>query len=491
MKLFLVDDDKAICRSLSKILIKQGHQVSVFNNGFDAFEAIKKEPVHLVISDIQMDRMTGFELLKKIKQHPDYRDIVVILFTGFGNIIGAVDAMKIGAYNYLLKPVNIDELILNLEKAGEYLSLKKENTDLTENFEQKLNESTIEIKNELNSLKNAFSREVGTANIGIFSEKLKNVFKTAEKLHNDPVIPVLLEGETGTGKEIVARYIHYGNSNVTTPFVDMNCAAISPGLFESELFGYEAGAFTGGNPKGAKGKIELADGGSIFLDEITEMPIEYQAKLLRLLQERTYYRVGGLKKLTANVRFICATNQYIEKKVEKGSFRKDLFFRLNVGQIRIPPLRERKEAILPLAEMFLEDISKKKMSRFRKISGDASAILKDYNWPGNVRELQNCIEKAVLLYDDTEIKPEHIRFLSGESKRPENNGINLPEFSEENFPLPERGLDLNRLNLKIVEKALHKHSGNKTDTAIYLGISRKVLYTYLKRLEEHNKNSNS
>jgi len=269
----------------------------------------------------------------------------------------------------------VNELDILLKRLDEFLSLKERNKKLTESFDKEVKKVTKNIQSQLIAVRKAFAREIGTVEIGIYSKSMKEVFKTAEKLHQSPKIPVLIEGETGTGKELVAHYIHYGQGDITTPFIGLNCAAISSNLFESELFGYEAGAFTGGNPKGQKGKLELAENGTIFLDEITEMPIVHQAKLLRVIQEREYYKVGGLKGMNAEARFICATNQDPQKMVQKGTFRQDLFYRLNVGYIRIPPLRERKEAIVPLARLFLEQFKQQKKTRFESIDKNAIQML--------------------------------------------------------------------------------------------------------------------
>lgn len=482
MKILLVDDDIDSRHSLSKFLVQLGHHVIECDNGQDALAMLKNEAVHLVLSDIRMPCIDGYELLKRIKKSRFLKGIIVVLFTGYGNVKSAVDALKNGAYDYLLKPVNLEELSAILERITEYLALKQENVQLTENFDQHVKEATEGIKKELDELRKAYAREVGTAEIGIFSGKLRQVFRMAKKLHANRDIPVLIEGETGTGKEVVARFIHYGEGNVTSPFVGLNCAAISPGLFESELFGYEAGAFTGGKPKGQKGKIELAEGGSIFLDEIAELAPDYQAKLLRVIQEREYYRVGGLRKYSADVRIICSTNQDIKRKIKDGSFREDLYYRLNVGYIKIPPLRERPEEIIPLARMFLLQFYKQKKTRFKKISADACKILEEYHWPGSVRELKSTMERIVFLWDDEEVIPAHLDFILRDKPPCNQQNVSLQQFSIGDLPLPEKRFDLDKWILEIVSKALAKHQGNKTETAQFLGISRSILYTYLKRI---------
>jgi len=482
MKILLVEDNLDVRKSLKDFLSETGHVVIERGDGKEALEFLKKENVHLVLSDIQMPLMDGYELLKKIKMNKDLKETEVILFTGHGDLKRAVTAMKDGAYDYLLKPININELVQIVDRVAEYMDLKNENLKLTREFKKQVKAATTDLKTELQQVRKAFVQVVGTADIGIFSDSLKKVFKTAKKLHQNPDIPVLIEGETGTGKELIAKYIHYGDGDIVTPFVGVNCAAISSSLFESELFGYEAGAFTGGNPKGQKGKLELANDGTILLDEITEMPIEHQAKLLRVIQENEYYKVGGLKKLKASSRFICSTNRDVKDQVREGTFREDLFFRLNVGYIRIPPLRERKEEIVPLAQMFLNQLIDQKKTSLKEISKNTNQKLIEYDWPGNVRELKSTIERIALFSDDKVIEPYHFdSILQGNSFIDNDVQQNISN-NIENLELPVSGIDLNNFILDIVKKALESNQNNKTRTANYLGISLRVLHTYLKKL---------
>ncbi len=482
MKILLVEDDIDCRLSLAKFLEWHGHKVIECNNGQDALNILNKEIIHLVLSDIRMPYMDGHEFLRRIKKSPLYKDVIVILITGYGDVKGAVSALRDGAYDYLLKPINLEELSVITEKIAEYIILKQENLQLTENFDRQLKEATKDIKKELNDLKKAYAREVGTADIGIFSDKLRQVFIMARRLHGNHDIPVLIEGETGTGKEIIARFIHHGEGDVTSPFVGLNCSAISPTLFESEMFGYEAGAFTGGKPKGEKGKLELAEGGSIFLDEIGDLAYDHQAKLLRVIQEREYYRVGGLRKYSTNVRFITSTNKDIKKIVSEGSFREDLYYRLNVGYIKIPPLRERREEIVPLARMFISQLRKQKKTHFNKISVGACKMLEEYNWPGNIRELKNSMERLALFSDDIEVKPRHLDYIIRNYPLINRENGSFKSFQSVIFTLPEKGLDLNKFTLEIVKKALAKNHENRTETAKFLGISRSTLYTYMKKL---------
>jgi len=324
---------------------------------------------------------------------------------------------------------------------------------------------------------------VGIDEIGVFSKSLQAIIQQASILHQDRSIPVLIEGETGTGKELLAKYVHFGGGKVTTPFVAINCATLGHNTFESELFGYEAGTFTGGIPGGKKGKIDLAEGGTLFLDEITEMPVDLQAKLLRVLQEREFYRLGGLKTLKADVRVICTSNRDLEKYVAQGKFRQDLFYRLNVGRLYILPLRHRRKEILPLARMFLLSLAKEKGKSFKIINREACQLLQTYKWPGNVRQLRNVMEWAVLMYDDTELKPAHLGIIYEKGKNLQEMGsTENMVLDEHNFSLPPGRFDFNSFGCNLVRKALEMHGGNKTKTAAYLGISRSILYTWLKRI---------
>ena len=315
--------------------------------------------------------------------------------------------------------------------------------------------------------------------IGIFSHKTREIQEIAVKFHEDRQLPVLIEGETGTGKEIVAHMIHYGkNGDSGSPFIPINCTAISTGLFESELFGYEEGAFTGAKRKGAFGKLELAQKGTLFLDEIGDLPLDVQPKLLRVLEEREFFRVGGLKKIKLDIRIICASNRELEKRVKEGTFRQDLYYRLNVGHIRIPPLRERKEEIVPLAKMFLETIARQKGKPCRILHPTAARILNNYDWPGNIRELQNVIERIVLLNNSPYVLPKHLSCLVPNPMDLEGHDSYVLQPGK--IVLPPESLDLCRLESEIVRKALEKFNGNKTHTAAYLGITRSALRSKLK-----------
>jgi len=475
VKVMVVDDDHFNRQYLSDFLTKLGHTVFEAREGTHAMELFVTEPVDLVLSDIRMPGCTGTELLHQIRSMPGKSDTLVVLFTAYSDVSTAVEALRAGAYHYLIKPINVRELDSLIEQVGELLSFRRENQVLTSHFEEAVQAATQETREELHRFKRAFYESVGINDIGMFSPVMREVYQQARLLHGDRSIPVLIQGETGTGKELVARYIHYGEG-VSTPFVDINCAALNPSIFESELFGYEAGAFSGASSKGQKGKIDLAKGGTLFLDEISEIPVHLQAKLLRVVQERDYFRVGGLKKIQSDIRLVCASNADLENAVAEGAFRSDLYYRLNTGIIKIPPLREHTEDIVPLASMFLKHFSHDKKKHFEGISPEATQILLNYQWPGNVRELKNLMERAVLMWDDQELKPIHIAQLAPPEKVSPGVLNQLhPALDNNSLDLPPDGLPLESFIEEIIQKALKMHDGNVTKTARYLGISRRSL----------------
>ncbi|SMC80158.1 sigma-54-dependent transcriptional regulator [Sporomusa malonica] len=479
MNVLLTDDDNLSREIIAEILRDLGHCVTEATNGKQAFEHFATGSFPMVISDLKMPKMSGLDLLDAIKSASAGQHTDVVLITGFADIKSAVSALRAGAYDYLLKPINVEELIAVTERVAEHQALRQENQILTTNFAEKVQEATAETQEQLYQLKKLVAGSLKVGEVAVFSEKMREVMNLAQKHSLDRSLPVLIQGETGTGKEVIARMIHYGKLNEITPFVDVNCAAITPNLFESEIFGYESGAFTGALSKGQKGKFDLAAGGTLFLDEVGEIPLELQGKLLRVIQEKEYYRVGGLKKLKTDVRLVCATNVELEKKVEQGHFRRDLYHRLRVGFINIPALRSRKEEIIPLAVMFLREYAKQKGKNFKAISHSATQILLGYSWPGNVRELKNAMEWVTFMHDGTEVLPEHLGIINQtETAHPSATIVN-----PDTFVLPPEGLNIDAFMLSLVEKALVLNGGNKSATASYLGISRKSLYRRLQHTD--------
>ncbi|MFA6470408.1 MAG: sigma-54 dependent transcriptional regulator [Candidatus Latescibacterota bacterium] len=481
MNILLVDDEPLSLDSLNDFLgTILGHTVTQCDNGAEALRIFMDTPFPMIITDLRMPGMSGIELLQQVKvaaPHGCTPDVVIM--TGYGDMNSAIEALRAGAYDFLQKPIVVEELAAVVNRIAEHQTLLCENREFARHFDEKLEEAVHETKVKYDLLKSAYAEFAGVGEIGIYSKAMREVVSVVERLHNDRSMPALIEGETGTGKEVIARLIHYGAGDVTTPFVPINCSAIAPNLFESELFGYEGSSFTSSKKEGMKGKFEIAQKGTLFLDEIGDLPLDLQPKLLRAIQEREIYRVGGIKVIKLDVRIICATNRNLVRLVKDGVFRNDLFYRLNVGRIYIPPLREQKEAIAPLAQMFLERYAKEKKRRFRFLSEKAAKILENYDWSGNVRELQNTIERVVLLYDDTSVKPEHVHFISSDETESQNTkGV---PFDPENLILPPDSLNLRYLEDIIINKTLSKFNGNKTKTATYLGMTRTTLRSKLKK----------
>ncbi|MGE5417742.1 MAG: sigma-54-dependent transcriptional regulator [Acidobacteriota bacterium] len=497
MKILLVDDDSQSRRWLSSFLKESGYNVQESENGNDAWEALKKQEFDLLLTDFRMPGFNGLELLKIFKSEYPNSDMDVIVMTAYAEVSNAIDSMRAGAYDYLTKPLRLEELLLVLERLEERRTLRQQNRVFTTQIEQVVEEAVAEKKSELEAIKQAYLDVVGRGKIGIFSSKIKDILENAQKLRENSGLPVLIEGETGTGKEIIARYLHFGDADQRTlnPFIAINCAALTPTLFESELFGYEAGAFTGGKGQGQKGKLDLANGGTLFLDEIAELDLESQAKLLRVLEDKSYYRVGGLKLISTDVWLIAATNRDLRHRVSQGLFREDLYYRLSVARIFIPPLRERPEEIIPLAQMFIEDFAAKIVRPVPPLTQEAARALDRYDWPGNIRELKHIVEYAVLMAKRPMIGLDDLgplfrrEFVKSKDESSGSSDIvsvkeNVLAIDDQNFVMPENGLKLDSLVDDLILKALKMHNGNKSKTAAYLGITRSSLYRRLAHLQQ-------
>jgi len=490
MNILLVDDEDDSRTYMANFIREMGHQVTEAENGRQAWELLSDGDFQLLLSDIKMPGWSGLRLLQEINHQPSPRiNCDVILFTAYSQVQTAVEALRLGAYDYLLKPINIKELVASLERVEEHQNLKRQNQVLTDHFQETLESATQDTRRELEQWKKAYTSVQGISDLIVVSPSMQKLYAQAHMLHNDPSIHILIEGETGSGKEILARYIHFAGKAVTAPFIDINCAAIPAAMFESELFGYEPGTFTGALPKGQKGKLDLAQGGSLFMDEITELPRELQAKLLRVFQEKEFYRMGGLKKYQLEARIICATNENIMELLENGSFRRDLFYRLSTALLHIPPLRERREDIIPLAKSFMARFVKEKGKSFYGISSAAEEKLLKYDWPGNVRELRNSLERAVLMYDGSILKSKHL--LLGLNQPGFNQLPSVQESADQvsrsvslyEFELPEQRFPLNSFINDIITRALELNNGNITKTARYLDISRRSLAYRLRKME--------
>jgi two-component system, NtrC family, response regulator AtoC len=467
VKIAIIDDQTEISRSLARFLDRLGHETTAFSSGPEFLITLPERRYHLVLSDVTMPEMDGFEVMHRV--HTAFPETAVVLITGFGDVPSAVRAMRLGAFDFLLKPIDMTALAVTVERAGEFLRLKEEHRELTYHFDDRVRETTSELHSRYRQLRQAYLDDV-LSRIGVFSATLERLFEIAAKFHDDPAIPVLIEGETGSGKEALALFIHHGRDFCPKPFVDLNCASISPGLFESELFGYESGAFTGAKSKGDKGKIELACDGSLFLDEIGELPPDIQAKLLRVLQERKFFRVGGSSRISTRARFICATNADIIERVERGAFREDLFYRLQAGHIVVPPLRERREEIAPLAELFLARLRENRKTMFTGFSPAAFDLLRQQPWKGNIRELKNTVERIATLFDGETVETAQVRSALNFGRR--SAPVAEPVAAVDSRTLHEQIAD-------IVRRTLGENNGNKSETARKLGISRDRLYHFL------------
>ncbi len=480
MNILLVEDDSDSRAGVAEFLREMGHQVTESGDGEQALALFTAGDFPMVLSDIKMPRMSGIELLRRIRALGGDKACDIVLFTGHGDMVTAIEALRAGAYDYLLKPISVAELAAITERIAEHQALLRENRALTSRFSDEVRAATEETRRELTRLKKLASKAAGLDNIAFFAPEMRRIAAQAARYHQDRSMPVLIEGETGTGKEIIARLIHYGDFKDPAPLIDVNCAALTGSLFESEFFGYEPGAFTGGLAKGQKGKLDLAQGGTVLLDEVGEIPLELQGKLLRVIQEKEFYRVGGLKKVPADVRIICATNADLGRRVEQGTFRKDLFYRLKVGHLVIPPLRQRREEILPLAELFLHEFADLKGRRFKTIDPAAAELLRVYDWPGNVRELRNTIEWVAFMHDDAVVKSAHLGGLAkGDPPLSRAAAAPFPALNPDEFALPAAGFSLENYIDRIVRQALALCRGNKTAAARYLGISRRSLYCRL------------
>jgi len=482
LNILLIDDEADVRKSLSRFLEKLGHSVTCASDGMDALREFHLREINLVITDIRMPEIDGLELLRRIKVI-EKSPVDVIVVTGHGDTNSAIRALKYGAFDYLQKPIDVRELAIVIERSAAYLALQNNYRLLKQEFHERVGLETQAVRGEVERLREAYLAEVGLDSLGIYSEAMRLVTGQAEKYGTDREIPVLIEGPSGTGKEMIARYIHYcgGGSNLA-PFVAINCGAISPELFEGELFGHEPGAYTGATARGQMGKIEAAGGGTLFLDEIGELPLGVQVKLLRVLEEKKFYRVGGIREIPVDIRIISATNKDLEREVEEKRFRLDLFYRVNMGHIRIPPLTERREDILPLALRFAQRASRRRGQTFGGFTPAAERFLAAFPWPGNVRQLKNAMERLVLLGVADLADVEDLSFIGEGAVGRERQASPVPVPGIGDFGLPEERLDLEELNRRVIAMALAKHNGNRTRTAACLGLSRRVLEGRLTKL---------
>ena len=435
--ILVVDDESAQRLILSGHLKQKGFKVLEAASGNDALSIVNEKLIDIIITDFKMPDLTGLDLLKKVKtSNPE---ISIIMITAFGTIETAVEAMKEGAYDYLTKPIDLDELDLVIKKILERQQLLSENRMLKEQLVEKYNLSGI-VSN---------------------SKKMEGVLNVAIRAA-DSKASILIRGESGTGKEILAKAIHFASPRSDKPFIAVSCAALNENLLESELFGHEKGAFTGAD-KQRRGRFELADEGTLFLDEVGDLPISTQIKLLRVLQEEQFERVGGSETLSVDVRIIAATNRNIEQLINDGKFREDLFYRINVVTIEIPPLKERKEDILPLIGFFIDKFIKDTNKEKAEFSKEALDVLNRYNYPGNIRELENIVHHSIVLSRNEIISTDDLPL--GIKNRKSEKQLQKPS---DTLTLPEQ---VETFEKKMIIEALHESNNNQSKAAKALGIS--------------------
>lgn len=453
-RILVVDDEESIREFLEIMLKKEGYEITLAEDGQKAKDLLTKKTFDMIISDLQMPHVTGIELLKHVKD--SYPDTVFMLITAFGTTETAVEAMKMGAYDYLTKPFKIDEVRLNIQNA--------------------LRSRNLEVENR--SLKKELVKEYSFQNMVGNSAAMHVIYDMVKRVSQTPT-NVLITGESGTGKEVVAKAIHYNGPLKDRPFVTVNCGAIPENLMESEMFGHKKGSFTGAVADKA-GLFEVADGGTLFLDEVGELPLTIQVKLLRAIQERVIRRVGATDDMKVDVRIIAATNRNLEEMVQKGGFRQDLFYRLNVINIKTPGLRERRDDIPLLANHFLKKYNERLGKNIGGISAEAMEILKKYDYPGNVRELENLIERTVALEGGATILPESLPPMVNTS-----SGRKMASSNE--IEIGDDGVDLDKvmgqIEKELLIKAIHAAGGVKKRAAKLLHISfRSMRY----RIEKYN-----
>ncbi len=446
----LVIDDESILRTSLRIALgAAGYEVLTAQSGEEGLDLFDREKPDLILLDHWLPGINGDEVLRLIRERDN--EAPVIIMTAQGSIELAVNSMKLGAFDFLVKPFELDQMENLVKKGLERVRLRREVEWLRAQYQEKFRSGGVI----------AVSRE------------MKETLELAEKVAKGTDTTVLIEGETGTGKELLAEYIHFLSPRSTFPFIPLNCGAIPKDLFESELFGYEKGAFTGALEKGKMGKVETAEGGTLFLDEVADLPPDAQVKVLRFLEQKEYFKVGGVEKKTADVRIVAATNRDLKTEVEKGNFREDLYFRLNVIKLTIPPLRKRKEDILPLFHFFIMRFNEQFQKHFVLVSPEAEAQLLTYPWPGNIREIRNTAERIILLETGDTVLGSHMACLIRDPGEKED----LASFC----PSPH-GLNLEEIEKSCIEEALRLKQGNKVQSARLLGITRSAL---LYRIEKH------
>ncbi len=444
-KILVIDDEKLLRWSLEQNLSKDGYQVVVAERGMDGLAAFREESPDITLLDIHLPDISGITVLEGLKEVN--KDAIVIMITAFGDVQTAVKTIKLGAHDFIEKPFNMDKLKIIINKALETSFLRKE----------------------VSQFRSQLSSRYGYGSIIGHSPAIKKVFSLIEKVSRSDATTVLMQGESGSGKDLAAKVIHYQSSRMEKPFIEINCTALPENLIESELFGYEKGAFTDARAM-KKGLFELADSGTIYLDEIADMKLSTQAKLLKVLENKSFKRVGGIKDIDVDLRIIAATNKTLGDEVKKGNFREDLYYRLKVVPIHLPPLRERGEDILLLAKYFIDTFNREFRKNVKGLSRETEGLFLEYHWPGNIRELKNVIERAMILENEELILPEHLPI----EVCSESNG-GRSEKVEADVKLPTGGIDIEKVEKELIRQALDTTRGNQTKAAKLLNLTRDTL----------------
>lgn len=442
-KILVIDDEKLLRWSLEQNLSKEGYTVISAEKGLEGLEIFYAEQPDIVLLDIHLPDISGLSVLESIRKEDN---AIVIMITAFGDIQTAVKTIKLGAYDFVEKPFNMEKLKILIGKALETVTLRKE----------------------VSQFRTQISRQFGFTNIIGKSEQMMKIMDLVRKVAKSDATTILLQGESGTGKDLVAKVIHYESSRAAKPFMDINCTALPDTLIESELFGFEKGAFTDAKQM-KKGLFEISQGGTIFLDEIGDLKFSTQAKLLKVIENKTFKRIGGIRDITVDLRIVASTNKKLSEEVKKENFREDLYYRLKVIPIEIPPLRERPEDIPLLARFFIDEFNRDFKKNVKGLSRETEEVFLAYSWPGNVRELKNAIERAMILENDEYILHEHLPIeFSANSER-------QAEISSGQITLPEAGLDIEEVEKELIRQALEQTKHNQTKAARLLNLTRDAL----------------
>jgi len=443
-KILVIDDEKLLRWALDQNLSKEGYTVLTAEKGLEGLGLFKEEAPDITLLDIHLPDVSGITVLEGIKEMDKHA--LVVMITAFGDVQTAVKTIKLGAYDFVEKPFNMDKLKILLDKALETVSLRKE----------------------VSQFKLDLASRYGLGSIIGQSPEMKSAFGLISKIATSDATTVLLQGESGTGKDLAAKVIHYQGGRAEMPFMEINCTALPEHLVESELFGHEKGAFTDAKSQ-KKGLFELSSGGTVFLDEIGDMTPGIQAKLLKVIENKSFKRIGGTKDIDVDVRVIAATNKVLEEEVKKGAFREDLYYRLNVVPVTLPPLRERGEDVILLANYFVDSFNKEFKKNVKGLDRETKRIFLEYHWPGNVRELKNVIERAMILESGEAILPEHLpaQMVSVGAVSKNIRGIDIK--------VPPGGVDIEELEKEIIRLALDTHQGNQTKAAAFLNLTRDTL----------------